>query len=191
MISARDKRTLIFGVAVIGTLFGSARGVPAVLEWERQRVAEAAELSAQASSARVKLQLLPVLRDSLAAREARMAVVDSSLLSGATASAAAAELARVLDELALDSKVKVNAMQLRGDSAAVGALSHVAVRVTGVADVVGLAAFLRAVEGDETPLVVRELAVTQPEPAAAENKVESLRIDVLVESVARIASVKR
>jgi hypothetical protein len=190
-LSARDRRILIIGVSVIATLLGLARGVPALMEWQRDRSAEAAAVSQQAAAARTGVRMLPALRDSLRDREARLAALDSVLLSGSSASAAAADLASTLEDMADGALVRVVSMQLRADSAAAGSLAQVAVRVNGVTDVIGLASFLRAIEGGETPLIVRELAVTQSEPTASGGKVEALRVDLLVEGIARITLERR
>lgn len=189
-LSAKDRRTAVFGIVVVGTLIGLSRGLPAFREWERTRVAEASELTAKASSARASVRMLGVLRDSLRARSQALAVLDSAMLSGASAAAAAADLASTIDELATASRIKVASMQLRADSAAAGALTTVAVRVSGTTDVAGLAAFLRAVETNDTPLVVRELTVSQSEPAAPQSKPEALHVDVVVEGLARILATR-
>jgi len=77
-------------------------------------------------------------------------------------------------------------MQLHADSAGPGALAQVAVRVAATADVYGLLALLRAIEGGNAMFAVRELNVTQPEPAASRNKPEMLRLELMVTAVARI-----
>lgn len=185
-MSPRDRRTAIVGMTVIATLFAVARGLPALIGWQQRQTTEVAELSNRASSARAGLRLLPLVHDSLRVRRIRLAALDSALLQGASAPAAAAELAASLDEMAVEARLKITAMQLRADTIVSGALSRVAVRINGTTDVAGLAAFLRAVEGDATPLVVRELSVTQPEPAAVDARVETLHVDILVEGLARI-----
>lgn len=190
-LSARDKKTLIAGATVVGSLFGLSRGLPAVSAWERGRLALAADLASQAAAARAGVRSLTRLRDTLRARQRRLAALDSTLLGGASSAAAAADLASVLDDIARASRLKVAAMQLRADSAPPGALALVAVRIAGVTDVAGLAAFLRSVETDDTPLAVRELAVSQSEPAAPEGTPEALRVDVLVEGLARISPEKK
>ena len=108
----------------------------------------------------------------------------------AEAAAAAVQLAAEVENLADESAVKISAMQLQADSARVGALVNVGVRVTAIADVFGLLAFMRAIDGGERMLLVRELVVTQPEPAALPNKAESLRIELTVVALARVASEK-
>jgi hypothetical protein len=127
--------------------------------------------------------LLPTLRDSLRQRRMRLANLDSQWLVASSASVATASLASTLEDLAADAPVKINAMQMRADTTTRSGIVRVAVRVTGVADVTGLAAFLRAVDGGEQYLTVRELAVSQPEPGAPDSKPEMLRIDLLVEAL--------
>ena len=190
-LSARDKRTLIVGVGVVGGLFVLARGVPSLMRWQNAQRTEAASMTADLSAARAGARQMPALRDSLRARQRRLAAVDSTMLSGPTSSSAAAMLASALEDLATESSVKVSAMQLHADSAAAGALVQIGVRVTAVADVYGLLALLRAIEGGETLLAVRELAVTQPEPAAPSSKPEALRVDMMVVGLARITGEKR
>ena len=188
--SARDRRTALFGIVAVGALIGFSRGLPALREWERARVSEASDLAAKASLARAHAHMLGVMRDSLAARKERLATVDSAMLSGTSAAAVAADLAATLDQIATSSHVKVTSMQLRADSAAPGALTRVAVRVSGTTDVAGLAAFLRAVEANDALLVVRELTVSQSEPAAPASKPEALHVDVVVEALARILAAR-
>jgi hypothetical protein len=189
-MSARDRRTLVIGGVTIGLLFGLARGLPALMAWQRDRVDEAATLTNQARASRADESILPSQRDTLRARKARLAALDSAMLSGVSSSAAAAQLAATLGDIADEAPLKVSAMQLRADSAQVGTIAPVAVRVTGVTDVTGLAEFLKAVETGAMPLLVRELAVTQPDPMAPDTKIETLRVDILVEGLARILATK-
>ena len=189
-LSARDRRTLIVGASVVGGLFAAARGLPSLVRWQNDRRMEVESMVADLSAARAGARQMPAMRDSLRARQKRLAAVDSAILSGPTSSSAAAMLASALEELAAESSVKVSAMQLHADSAA-GAVVQVGVRVTAVADVYGLLALLRAIEGGETLLAVRELAVTQPEPAAPSSKPEALRIDMMVVGLARVTGEKR
>jgi hypothetical protein len=189
--SARDRRTATLGITVVGGLIGVSRGLPALNAWEQTRVAEASDAMARLSSARAKDRLLSVLRDSLRARLERLAAADSALLTGTSSAAAAADLASLLDEAGGAARLRITAMQLRADSAAQGSITRVAVRVTGTTDVRGLASFLHSIEGNNTPLAIRELVVAQPEPAALESKPEALRVDIVVEGLARILVPRR
>lgn len=186
IVSARDRRLLILGSSVVGSLITLARGIPALREWESRRLAEAATTAADLATARDGRRALPVLRESLRVRRARLATIDSSLLSNLSPSAAAADLTVAVEQFAADAGVKVTALQISSDSVPPGAVAHVRVRITAVADVIGLAVFLRAVEGAETPLVVRELIVGQPDPAGSDSKPETLRVEALIEGIAVI-----
>jgi Type II secretion system (T2SS), protein M subtype b len=189
--SARDRRTATLGITVVGSLIGLSRGLRALTAWEETRVAEASDATARLSSARANVRLLSVLRDSLRARLERLAAADSVLLTGTSSAAAAADLASLLDEAGRAARLRITAMQLRADSAAQGSITRVAVRVTGTTDVRGLASFLRSIEGNDTPLAIRELVVSQPEPAAPDSKPETLRVDIAVEGLARILVPRR
>jgi hypothetical protein len=185
-LSQRDRRTLVVGLGVVASLLAIARGLPALRSWEADRTAEAQATAQQLAALRDGLRMLPALRDSVRARQARLAALDSSLLFGASPSAIAADLASTLEDLADDNTLKVTAMQLHADSVATAGLARVEVRITGITDVTGLAGFLRAVEGNATPLVVRDLSVSQPEPTASDAKAEALRVDMLVASIGAI-----
>jgi len=190
-LSQRDRRTLVVGSTVVGSLFAVARGLPALRAWDADRRAEAQAAGRQLETLRGGLRSLPALRDSLRARRGRLAALDSVLLSGASPSAIAAGLASALEDLADENALRVTALQLHSDTAATAGLARVEVRVTGITDVTGLAGFLHAVEGGATPLVVRELSVSQAEPGASEAKPEALRVDMLVASIGTIRSLKR
>jgi hypothetical protein len=187
-VSARDRRTLILGGSAIGSLFALGRGLPALIRWQSTRIGEATAAVSDLMNARAGRRVLPALRDSVRAREARIAVIDSTVVTGPTPSAAAARLASALEEMADEARVNVSAMQLVADSATAGGVTHVGVRLTGVGDVYGLLALMRAVEGGEALLAVRELAISQADPAAPSAKAEALRIDMMVVGLARIAA---
>ena len=182
-ISRRDQRTLGVGAFTIATLMVVSRGIPAIRTWDAERVREARETAAQLASIRIGRRQASALRDSLAARRARLASIDSTLGAGASASAVAAALASTLEDLADQNAIKVTALQIRADSVARGGMARVEVRLSGIPDVTGLASFLAAVEAGPMPVVVRELDVSQPEPTAADDKPEALRLDVLVSGV--------
>ena len=187
-LSARDRRTAVAGMIVVGSLITLSRGMPALANWERVRISEASDAVARAASARAMVKLLPALRDSLRSRATQLSVLDSLMFRSAVPDAAAADLAAAVDDIAATARLRVTAMQLRADSSSSASVARVAVRVTATGDVAGLARFLREVEADDAPLVVRELSVSQPEPAAPDGRPESLHIDVVVEGLGRIAA---
>ena len=107
------------------------------------------------------------------------------MTSAHTPSEAVAHLASTLENLADSCLVRVSAIQMRPDSATSKGFTEVSARLSGLADVAGLASLLRAIAASDNPLVVLELSVTASEPIAPSNKVEVLRIDILVAGLAR------
>jgi hypothetical protein len=186
-MSARDRRTLVIGGSVVGSLLAIGRGGPALLEWQASQRGSAQELGVELNAARAARAGLSRLRDSLGAQRARVAELDSTMLGAETASAAAAQLASTLEDLADDAHVKVGALQLRADSASASPVTEVAVRLTAVADVYGLLALMRSIEGGDLLLTIRELSVSQPDPGAPDGKPETLRVDMTVGGLARLA----
>src|SRR5215211_2950642 len=190
-LSPRDRRTLVVGSCTVLSLITVAKGLPALRAWETQRAGEAEAAAEQLTSLREGLRVLPALYDSLRVRRLRLAALDSVLVFGESPSAVSARLAAKLEELADDNSIMVTALQLRSDSVVTNGLARIEVRVAGVTDITGLGGFLRAVEGNVTPLVVRDLSVSQQEPTAADSKPEALRIDLLIASVGWIKSAVR
>jgi hypothetical protein len=185
-VSARDRRILLGGGSVIGALVALAKGVPAWRNWERQSLADATAAASDLAAVHAALREMPELRDSLTVRRRLLAASEATLLGGETAAAAAAELTTAVQRIAVEARVKVSSIQLHADSASPGSIARVRVRVIGLTDVAGLATFLRRIEGGKAPLAVRELAVTHRDPVGSAERVELLRIDVLVEGMAVI-----
>jgi hypothetical protein len=188
-LSHRDRRTLAIGLTTVSLLVLFARGMPALRAWESGRLSAAMSTVHQLALVRGGQRDLAALRDSLASRQHRFAVLDSSLLNGESPSGVAASLASMVEDLADDNALKINTLQLRADSLPTAGLARVEVRLAGVTDVAGLAGFLRAVETGAAPLVVRGLSVAQPEPAASQSKAEMLRVEFVIASIGTIRSV--
>jgi type II secretion system (T2SS) protein M len=186
-LGVRDRRVLSVGALTISLLVGLSRGLPALRAWERARMTEARTAALQLAELRNGVASLPLMRESLVVRRARLAAIDSLLPAGASPSAVAAAIASILEQSADDNAVKLTNLQLRADSTVRVGLVRVSVRLSGVTDVSGLAGLLRSIEAAETPLVVRDLSVSQPEPAAPDSRPEALRFDVLVAGIGRIS----
>jgi len=187
-LSSRDRRTAIAGITTVGSLMLVSRGLPALREWERTQLADAGDVIGRVSSTRIKLRALPSLRDSLARRQHDLAALDSAIFTEASSAAGVAGLAAKLDDMASNAGVKIATLQLRADSAPQRAIARIGVRMTGTTDVAGLSELLRLADTTDTLLVVRELSVSQAEPAAPQTRPEALRIELLVEAMARIAA---
>jgi hypothetical protein len=185
-LSIGDRRTLMIGAIAIASLVSLTRGLPALLRWQRETVIAATTVATDHAEARAGSRELPALRDSLHARRRRIALLDSTLITAPTPAAATAVLASAVNDLARDTRVRIAATQLRSDSTTTAGVARAGVRVSGIADVRGITAFLRAIELDDALLVAKELSITQPEPAASDGKPEMLRFELVVECMARI-----
>ena len=187
-MTPRDRRTLLSGGAAIISLFAAAKGVPALRGWNGDRLTDSMRASQLLAASSIPARELRAARDTLAARTLRLAASDSVLPRAASASAAVAQLASTLEDLADSCSVRVSSVQLRPDTVASAGLTEVSARVNGTADIAGLAALLRAIAASASPLVIRELTVTAQEPSAPASKPEALRFDVLVAGISRTAA---
>jgi hypothetical protein len=171
---------------MLSALVGMSRGVPPFRAWAEGRSRQAQELAAQLAEGQGGARMLAALHDSLRARRARLAAIDSTLPAESSPSAVAAALASALEDLADDHGVKLASLQLHADTILRAGRVRVSVRIGGVTDVTGLAGLLRSIDAGETPLAVRELSVAQPEPAAPDSRPEALHFDMLVVGLGRI-----
>lgn len=185
-ISDRDRRTLLTGAVVIAVTLGLSKGLPTIRSWEAERVAAAGEARALRELADLSARELSGIRDTLAARTRRLDSLRAPMISGASTDAAAAALAALVERLADDSGIAVSTVVLNPDSVATGGFARVAVRLSGEGDVAALLDLLQILEARRTPLYVDELSVAQLDPSAPKNKVEVLRFDVVVRTLARI-----
>lgn len=186
MGTRRERRVLVAGAAGVVMIVACARGVPAWLAWQRGANARAAELGTRVIQVRRAVASARATQDSLVHRSGRLDALTSRLIAGDTPAAAAATLAALLSDTAEGAAVRVNSLQVRPDSVGRATFTRVAVRVDATGDVDGLTQFLLALETDSTVLVVRELSITQPDPAAPSDRAEALRAEVLVEALAVI-----
>ncbi len=199
-LSNRDRRTLMFGATAIAALVLLTKGMPAWHAWQRDAEAGAIELAADAARSEAAIAAYPLLHDSLRLRSARLVSLDSSIVTGTDPASAAASLATMVSDAAADAGVKLGAVQPRVDSEphSLGAshapphqvFAHVSVRGDALGDVVALTQFLADLEHGPVLLAVRELSITQPEPAAPSSRMETLHADFTVVGLARTAELK-
>ena len=185
-ISSRDRRALTLGVVVVGGGWSVALGLPRLKSWEATQRAEAASAAHERNVADAGARSLRAMHDSLASRRSRLAQLDSSIVSAISAAEAGAQLSSFVADAAETSGVRVTSLQIRGDTVATAGFARVAVRFVAQADVAALAALLRELEDGAILAAVREIVVSQPEPAAPSDRAEVLRIELVAETLARI-----
>jgi len=189
-VSARDRRVLACGALAVAAIAAFGRGLPAARAWNAALVDSAASLAVDLASAGLAHRRVQLTRASLASVQARLASVDSSILIAPSPTAGAARLASLIADAADSSRVKLIATQLRADSARAVSLARVSVRITALADVAGLLAFLRALEENDVLMAVEELAISPSDPAAADDRPEVLRVEVVVAGLTHAQSSK-
>ena len=183
-LSPRDRRTLLGGVGVIVAIAAVGRGLPAWRRWAAETRQGSAELVAETERARATVRDERVVRDSLAARNARFLALAPRLLPGTTPATSAANLAAMVSGAAIVANVRVESLELQADSGGTDAFNRVAVRASLVGDVRGLMTVLATLERGPALLAVREMTITQTEQAASEDRAEVLRSEIVVEGLA-------
>ncbi len=185
-LSARDRRTLLVGSAVIASLVVLAKGVPAWRQWVAESRSGAEEQARAAASADALLAHATPMRDTLAARNVRYIALAPAVVAGNTLAEASATLASLVSSAASAAGVKLGAVQLRSpaDTGGRRAFVRVSVHADLVGDIHGVMAMLAILERGPARLRVRELTVTQPDASAPGDRVEALRADLTVEGVA-------
>lgn len=184
-LPARDRRALVIGAATVLLLVLGGKGVPAWLRWTGGARAEASALIAEAVRARESVRNTGTVRDSLAARRPRYEELAPAILEGETATGAAGSLAEQLSNAAAEANVQLGSVQLRADTTSQAAFTRVAVRADFTGDIIGVAAMLYVLEGGAELLSIRELSITQPEPAAGDDRPEMLRVSLVIEGLVR------
>lgn len=186
MISSRDRRTLLIGASVIGSLIVLSKGVPAWRDWVAEARAGAVEQARAAADADALGAHARAMRDTLTARNARYVALAPALIAGNTAAEASATLASLVSSAASAAGVKLGAVQLRApaDTGARRAFVRVSVHADVVGDIRGVTAMLASLERGPVRLRVRDLTVTQPDAASPSDRVEALRAELTVEGLA-------
>ncbi len=198
-LAPRDRRVLALGAAVITAVVVLGRGVPAWVRWARDTHANAAELTAEAARADADLAAWPLIRDSLRARNTRYLALAPVLISGTTPAAASANLAALISAAAARTEVTLGALELSIDTTGMArrspshsasrdsmpsAFARVLVRGDAAGDVRGLVRFIAALEQGPTLLSVEQMSVSQPDPAAPPERMETLHAQFVVAGLA-------
>ena len=182
-MSVRDRRALTIGAAAIVGLTVLGRGLPALLSWERREAAIAEKRGADLALARVQITRARMVQDSARAHGARIVALAPLLLGGDSPATASATLAGILSGAAARANVRVGALQLHADTATRGPFVRVGVRGEVTGDIAGVTAMLASLERGPTMLAIRELSITQPEPAVASDHMEALHVELMVEGL--------
>ena len=183
LAASRDQRVLVAGIVVIVTLLAVARGIPMVRQWQSDSRESADALIQEEARMRLTIARAPLTRDSLAARQRRFIALAPLLLRGETPAMGSAVLASLVSTAATAASVRLGPLQVHSDTAARGVFSRIGVRAEVTGDVRGVGAFLSILERGPTLVAVRELTISQLEPAAAPDRAEVLHVTVGAEAL--------
>jgi hypothetical protein len=181
--SGRDRRVLASGAATILMLLGVARGIPTLRQWQSESRDSASALAQEVARVRTTMARDRVTRDSLAARQRRFIALAPLLLRGETPAMGGAILASLISTAATEASVRLGPVQVHADTAGRGVFSRVGARAEITGDVHGVGAFLSILERGPTLLAVRELTISQLEPAAAPDRAEALHVALSVDGL--------
>lgn len=181
--SARNRRVLAFGVVSILLILGLGRGLPAWRDWRAETRASAMELTGEVVRARRSVSRRGLVRDSLNARRDRFIALAPLLLRGKTSAMGGASLASLIATAATSANVRLGPVQVQPDTAARTVFSRVRVRADVTGDVRGVGTFISSIERGQTLLAIREISISQLEPAAAQERAEALRVNLTVEGL--------
>jgi type II secretory pathway component PulM len=179
-ITARDRRTLIWGAVAVTCVLMLYLLIPFVRQWsERESLISARR--GELARLRGVTGAESMLRNAVNARSARAAEYPQRPVSAGTAALAAGVLQGVLQRYADESQLSVSELNVAGepDSTAVP-LAALPATLIALGDVYGVADLLSRVQHGSTLLEVRELTVQVNPARRAEGGGELLQVTLVV-----------
>lgn len=183
-LSDRDKRALRIAAASC-TLLLIARIAPPLLSWRRGAMERARLQIAGVSSTGEQSRHWSVMKDSLVARQTRLASLDSAFILPQGGNSPGTVLVEFLTDAAEKSNVLISSIRIEStsDSGAKATLRRVSVHASLSGDLASIAKLLAAVERPPRLLAVKQLSITQRDPSTPDNKDESLEAEVAIEGL--------
>jgi hypothetical protein len=186
ILGTRDRRAWLFGVTCLLGLAVIFRGVPMWRAVRANARAAAAETTARAEELESVLATFDEAMDTLEARTVQLRAIGPALLAGDSPAAAGSNAEALLAELARQSLVRLDAVDIKVDTTRAQRLPLVTIDLQATADITGLSAFLHGLERGPTLIAVRQLSVRSPGAEAPPDEVETLAIHLTVEGVGLI-----
>lgn len=184
LLARRERRVLVAGGVLIIGMVALSRGIPAWTAWQHEARAAAAELAEEVARAEASVRGLEAMVDSLEARKERFVDLAPLLIGVKSPAAAASSLTLLINGVAQAAGVRVSAVRVGQDSTVDAVLRRVRVSAELEGDVRGIATLLSTLERGPTLLAIRELAITQPDPASPGDRPEALGVQLTVEGLA-------
>lgn len=182
----QDRRALLLGMMCVLGLAVAFRGIPI---WQAMRAnarAVALETITSAEELELVLSSFDAAMDTLEARIAQLGAISPELLVGETPAGAGSNAEALLAEMARESLVRLDAIEIKVDTTKTQALPQVTIELQATADVTGLSAFLHRLERGPALLAVRRLAVRSAGVEDSPDQLETLAVQLTVEGVGLI-----
>lgn len=183
--SSRDRRTLVRGCVCIVLILLVGKGMPA---WRRATGA----VSTGTTAARAQLardeRLIGERRrtsEALDRRTTALIGLSAAFFKGRSPDEGAAALAAQVSDAAAENGVHLGSLQPHADSAPNALLVPISVSTSGTGDIRGIEGMLRDLESSAPLVDVRQLTVSQPDPAAPTDRMEMLHVEITVRGMFR------
>jgi Tfp pilus assembly protein PilO len=179
---------LILGVVTIITMLAVAVVLPHYRDWSTTAMARGEQEVTRLTRARHAIRYHQRTSAALREIQRRLAVLDSTALPGSSASAASTALSDAISEAAEGSGATLGSVQFRRDSAtSLHTLTRIGARASVTGDIEAIALFLESLEAGPRLIAVREWGISAASTGQMPGQPETLRLDVLVEGVAKVA----
>lgn len=176
VVTGRDRRALVAGVAIITSAVMSLRIGPALLRGHVSRVERASLMAARLAETRVLVTTeADMLRDQSELAALLLTLAPELLEPGPGAGSA---LIGRVNETAVRSNVRIVRVEPLRDSV-VSMFRRHSVRIEARSDTRGLARWLTSLETGQPRIQILRLLVGAENPAGADDQVETLRIEVV------------
>lgn len=184
MTSNRERRVLVIGGALIVGMLALSRGLPRWLAWQRDARGLAAGMVAEVARSEATARSLEEKLDSLEARKSRFLELAPLLLDAESPSKAAGALTALVSGAAQAAGVRVATIRVNIDTVDNALLRRIRVSAEFEGDVRGVATMIAALERGPELLAIRELTITQRDPAGPPDRPETLGVLLQVHGLA-------
>lgn len=179
-MNTRDRRALQLGAGIVIGAWLFLRLIPAAVRAERALRERVGRQSTTVERLKADLALLPALEDSAAVLSKALTQLAPRLVSGRTRPEGEAELTVLVRSLSESLGARVERVVPVADSAGVGSLTRVMVRLEVETDTKGAAQLLASIARQPTVLDIASLRILALEPSSAATVAERLRVEMVV-----------
>lgn len=183
--SDSDRRTILLGVLAITIIAAIGKGGPLVYQKAAAATANAVAISREADlNERLIASNVDLKARAHSAVELRERL-ERGVIPASNPAAAATTLVHLIDGFAATAGVHISSTNIRADSVFTASYSRISVHMYAATDIVGIERFLDRVENGSYLLAVKEMTITQSDPAADDRMPEALRLEIVIEGLAR------